>query len=203
MTLALGLIFAHAIDTAADYFPSTAGLKMTYEESGPDGAKSLTVDEIGEATKILDIDVVPIFTRTSARDVASAYYEVTSSGVFLVANAVSQPLPEKMPIIEYVNGKGSWDFTTQIGRGRTQERIAVHGETKSVGNRDVLGAKGPAIECRLEAKTGGGPSRLVETTVSIYANGIGLVESTSTSQLGKQKATRRVKLVKVEAPKKS
>ena len=202
MMIALSILLSTPKGGASDYFPTQPGLKLTYQESGSDGSSNVTVDEIGHPTTILSQSVIPITTKTgdSKRD-STAYYLVEATGIYLMANELSQPLSEPIPLIKCENDRGTWDFDTKLGKGDSIDFLRLHGETKPIGQREVFGKKVDAIEVKLVATKGAGKSAMVDTQTSIYGKGIGLIEMTSVTRFLKEKGQRKLKLIKIEVPK--
>ena len=190
-------------ETLKDFFPSIPGTHLSYTETGPDGRPVLTVDEVGPPTTSLGQVTVPIFTYSGSIKTSSAYYRVDDDGIYLVASDHADPLKSPMPLVKYESGKGDWDFVSVMGKGESAEQMRVHGTAKFLGQRTILDRKVDVIEVKLAARTGGGKVLLEDDQTFLYAKGMGMVELVSSSKFGKQKIQRKLRLTKIEVPKRS
>ena len=183
---------------ASDFFNLTPGIKRTYVEKGVDG-ETTTIDEVLAPIKSGDDVVVPVTTTTLAgRPMGSSYYRASKSGVYLIANQIDRPFNQPVPMLELNKDRGSWKVMLQLGKDERLEVYRIQGEARVLGTRDVLGKRVEVCEVKTTVEIGGGAAVERTTQNAIYAKGIGLVEMTSVAMLGKQKAERTLKLIKIE-----
>ena len=126
-----------------------------------------------------------------------------------VRRMVLMTLLPAMPVFRYEGKETPWSYgEVQFLRGAGDDQpiktdeTAIKGLTRPLGTRTVLGQKVEAIEVRAEVQLGTGnlAQRIVETTV--YARGIGMVESIRKTSGGGQKAGEtRTRLVALEGAK--
>ena len=119
---------------------------------------------------------------------------------------VLMTLIPSMPVFKYEGKETPWSYgEVQFLRGagddnpiKTDE-TAIKGLTRPVGLRTVLGRKVEAIEVRAEVQLGSGNLAQKILQTSVYARGIGLVESVTKSSGGGQKPSEtRMRLVALE-----
>lgn len=200
-TAALALSLQKPVATevlAGDFFNITPGVKRTYTEKGPDGELT-TIDEALQPVKFGDGVVTPISTTAaSGKPLGMSYYRITKTGVYQLATQLDKPFKEPVPMLELNKGVGSWKVMLQIGSDERLEVYRISGEARLIGVKDVLGQKVDACEVKTTIEIGGGSAVERTTQRAVYARGIGLVEMTSVAMLGKQKAERTLKLVRID-----
>ena len=197
-TLILGLVLQSPM--AADFFPLKPGPVFTFEEKGGTAQIERVVGSP------LDMGGVPVYAvadKQAGRQVASTYYRVDSDQVSVIAYDIKHPLTPPMILFKVGPKSSSWDYSGRTMVGPDGERLLTHGESKSLGMRDVLGKKVEAIEVKMIARKGVGISALSYDQTAIYAKGFGLVEWTDKITLGRSKKPNVVSyhLISMEASK--
>jgi hypothetical protein len=174
-------------------------VKRTYVEKGVEGEVT-TVDEVLRSVPYKLSQATPISTLGSdGKELGLAYYEVTDRGVYLVANIIEKPYESPVPMIELDNsGRGSWKRTLQVGQQDRAEVYRISGECRLAGTRDVLGKKVEVCEVKTTLEVGGGNALERTNQTLLYGKGVGLIEMTSVSQLGKERVERKLRLTKIE-----
>jgi hypothetical protein len=205
MTIALLATFAFtsgsATFSASDYFPLRTGSRMTYEEKSLQSGT--TVDVVEAPVEINFVKVVPVTTFQNGSKVNTTYYRVDEDGVAIYAYDVKAPLPKPLPVLKVAGAeKVAWRHEGPATTEQVAEAMVMTGEAQMLKtDREVLGKKVPAIQVKIVAIIGGGRAREEIEQVSVYGKGIGLIESTSTTKIGKRKAVSTLKLIKIEEPK--
>jgi hypothetical protein len=186
---------------ADDFFPLVPGTRRTYEEvSG--GAKATSVDEVGASVDVAGKPAIPITTKVGDQVVGMGYYRSEPEGIFLIGNDPKQPLPKPMPLLIFNGSMGNWEYSGHTSAAKNAaEFVNVAGEARVKGERNVLGRKVPVIEVHLVTMVDAGLARVTIDQTSIYAKGIGLVETVTKQGRGKKQSTQVLRLVKVEEAK--
>ncbi len=184
--------------TAGDFFPLTEGRKLTYEEKSV--TYSVTTDVVGKEEAIGTQRGVHVTTFQNTKAVGHAFYRVDPDAVYLLAYAKENPLPTPMPLFKLGTKKTTWEFGGVTGIKEGSEGMKLKGESELKGLKDVLGLKVEVLEVKISAEVGVGASREIVEQHATYAKGIGLVELTSKTTVGKRSADSSLKLVKVENP---
>ena len=206
MTTALlaAFVLAPAAPSAADYFPLRPGTRLTYEEK--ESGVTVTVDVVGNPVDIAGSEAVPITTLLNDREVGSTFYRASGDTVEMIATNRAKPLafPKPIPLFKLVAaGKTTWKWDGPASAEKMAEPLMIEGEAQVKPDRDVLGKKVPVIEVKVTSRQGGGKASEGVETISIYAKGIGLVESKVTTKINKRKAVVLLQLTKIEEPKES
>lgn len=205
MTLALLASLALAPtsvqDSAADFFPLRTGRRLMYEEKSLQSGT--TVDVVEEPVEINFVKVVPVATFQGGNKMNTAYYRVDSDGVAIVAYDLKMPFERPLPVLKMAGlDKVTWRHEGPATAEKLAEPMAMAGESQMLKTeREVLGKKVPVLQVKITATVGGGQAREEIEQVSLYGKGIGLIESTSTTKIGKRKAVSTLKLIKIEEPK--
>lgn len=182
--------------SAADFFPLVQGTRRTYEEKSRDTSQN--VDQVGPAVQIKGADAIPIITQVNGQTVTTTFYRVSGDTVYLIANDMDHPLPKPLPILQVGDKPLQWDYQGLAGEDKWAEAISMKGASKMLGEKMVLGKKVPVLEVKLVTTMGPSMAREVIEQTATYAKGIGLVELTSKTTVGKRSATNQLRLVKVE-----
>jgi hypothetical protein len=182
--------------TAADFFPLPEGRRATYEEKSL--TFSVTTDVIGKTVTINHMEAVQVTTLQNSKEISFAFYKVDNDAVWLVAYSKENPLPTPMPIFKIGEKKTTWEYAGITGIKEGAEGMHLKGESQLKPARDVLGQKVECLEVKITATVGGGASREIVEQVATYGKGIGLVELTSKTRVGKRSVDSSLKLIKVE-----
>jgi hypothetical protein len=184
--------------TAADFFPLPEGRKSTYEEKSI--AYSVTTDLVGKVEEIGNDKGTRVTTFQNNKEISSAFYRVEPDAVYLLAYAKENPLPTAMPLFKMGVKKTVWEFGGVTGTKEGSEAMKIKGESELKGTREVLGEKREVLVVKITAEVGYGASREIVEQLATYAKGIGLVELTSKTRVGKRSAESSLKLVRIEYP---
>ncbi|MEZ0327859.1 MAG: hypothetical protein ACAH95_18335 [Fimbriimonas sp.] len=184
--------------TAGDFFPLTEGRKSTYEEKSL--TYSVTTDVVGKEEEIGRQKGIHVTTYQGAKDISHAFYRVDTDAVYLLAYAKENPLPTPMPLFKLGTKKTTWEFGGITGVKDGSEGMQIKGESELKGLKEVLGEKVEVLQVKITAEVGSGASKEIVEQQATYAKGIGLVELTSKTRIGKRSAESSLKLVKVESP---
>jgi hypothetical protein len=79
--------------------------------------------------------------------------------------------------------------------------MSMEGESRLKGSGEFLGRKVSLLEVKIKASVGGGKAQEHVTQTALYAKGIGLVELTSVTKIGRREAKNVLRLTKFEEPK--
>jgi hypothetical protein len=198
--LLAALAIAPAAPSAAEYFPLRPGTRMVYEEKSLEA--SVTTDVVGQPVEVAGSAAVPVTTYQNGSVVNTTFYRVGPDLVSIVAHDKDHPLKSPLPVFKLpADRKSDWTFFGNIGTEKEPEGLSMKGEAQFKGEREVLGTKVPILEVRITASVGGGRSKEDVEQVAIYGKGIGLVELTSITKIGKRKAASVLRLTKIETPK--
>ena len=187
--------------SATDFFPIEVGMKWSYEISG-DGVGSYT-QLVGESIDLDGKTLLPVLVKNGAKVTQTTFYDVRSSGVYILGNDPKKFLENPQPVF-MLDAKGAkWDF---VGPSPYEDDKAsgmtIKGQSKLVNPRLVLGEKRECLEVKAEIKIGLSQSTATSfKQTSTYAKGIGLVEMDQTAQYGKRSVVTKVKLLKFEGSK--
>ena len=184
--------------TAADFFPLPEGRKSTYEEKSV--TYSVTTDVVGKEEEIGQQRGIQVTTFQNNKAISHAYYRVDADAVYLLAYAKENPLPTPMPLFKLGTKKTTWEFGGVTGVREGSEGMKLKGESELKGVQEVLGQKVEVLLVKITAEVGFGASKEIVEQQATYAKGIGLVELTSKTRVGKRSADSSLKLVKVESP---
>lgn len=187
--------------SASDYFPLKVGRRMTYEEKSLQSG--MTTDVVEEPVDVKGVMTTPVATYQGGNKVNTAYYRVDAEGVAIIAYDPERPLPEPLPVLKVAGTeKMTWEFKGAGSAEKLAEPLAMKGESQVLkAEREVLGKKVQVLQVKINAFVGGGKAREEIEQVAIYGKGVGLVELTSTTKIGKRKAVSILKLTKIEEPK--
>lgn len=182
--------------SVAEFFPLTPGARRTYEEKGRGSAVS--VDEVGAPETVSGAPATPVVTKESGRAISKTYYRLEGSTLFIVAMDKEHPLPKPLPILQFNGEKTNWSYEGPSDDTKAAEPIFMTGEAKLAGERTFMGKKVATLEVKLVTTVGGGRAQEKIEQVAIYGRGIGLLEATAKTRVGRNAATSTLKLVKVE-----
>jgi hypothetical protein len=185
---------------AADFFPLQKGTKWTYTETGVQNAVTtdLVVGEVEYAGQM----ATKVANLIGAREISNAYYKVERDGVYLLGYAEDDPLPQPLPIFKIGDRRVTWQVSGKTGtRVEASETFDQKGESQLRGMRDVLGTRVEVLEVKTTTVVGVSAARETIENTSIYGRGIGLVESTFKTTIGRRSTTRTIRLTAVERPK--
>ena len=202
MTTALlaATLFAGQAATAAEFFPLKAGVRLVYAEKSLQTAE--TTDRVGEPVEIAGVMTTPVETFQNGLLVNRTYYRVNAAGVDIIATSKEAPLPQPVPILRLpVDKKATWSFFGPLNADKQAEPVQMSGESQLKGEREVLGQRVPVLEVRTKAAVGGGRAQEESEQIALYGKGIGLIELTSITKIGKRKATSTLKLLRIETAK--
>lgn len=186
--------------TASEYFPLKARMQMMYSEKSLQNA--MTKDVIGEPVQVSGETAVPVITFQNDQKINATYYRVSGDSVMVVAYDVASPLPKPMPVLMMPPARGTrkWEFEGPASSDKVAEPVIMRAQSQFKGEREVLGKKVPVLEVRITASVGGGKAKEEVEQVSIYGKGIGLIETTSTTRIARQRATSVIRLIRIEEP---
>lgn len=197
---AIATAFLAPLATAADFFPLTPGTTWTYQISGDFSGsvlqKALEPTEIeGQSEPLPALSV-----SSQGKVVSTVFYQAKSQGVYVLGTDPSKLYATPQPVFEFGDKGTKWTFNGPSPYENDKaSTLRMTGQSKAIGMRDVLGVKRECIEVKTETKIG--HSDEASTTVkrtSIYAKGVGLVETQETSQFGKRQTKLTTKLAKFE-----
>lgn len=187
--------------SAADYFPLRPGMRLTFEERTTNA--TVTTDVVGQPLEVAGVPTTPVTTFQDGREVNTAYYRVEADAISIIAYDKKAPLPMPLPVLKIPAGpKTTWSFNGPGSAEKMAEPLNMKGEAEFLKtDREIFGKKVPVLQVRMIATVGGGSAREEIEQVSLYGRGIGLIESTSTTKIGKRKVVNVLRLTKVEEPK--
>jgi len=185
--------------TANDYFPLVAGTRRTYEEKVDN--ISTSVDEVGAPVDVKGVAAIPVVTTEAGRAISKTYYKVDGSTVWIIGSNPEHPLPKPIPIVQVNGEKTSWSYDGPTDDTKLAESISMTGQSRMLPPRDVLGKKVSILEVKLITAMGGGRAQERSEQTALYGKGIGLIQLTSKTTVGKHKATNELKLIQVEEAK--
>lgn len=191
-----GTASSTATVSAADFFPLVTGTRRTYEEKAKDTSQN--VDQVGPTVQIKGVDAIPIITQVNGQTVTTTFYRVDGDTVYLIANDMDHPLPKPLPILQVGDKPMQWDYSGLAGTDKWAEAISMKGSSRMLGEKMVLGKKVPVLEVKLVTTMGPSMAREIIEQTATYAKGIGLVELSSKTTVGKRSATNQLRLIKVE-----
>lgn len=184
----------------ADFFPLVAGTRRTYEERS--NVSAVSVDEVGAP---MDFETggkaIPVTTREGGREISKMFYRIEGDTLYVVASDPKHPLPQPFPILQIKGEKTNWVYSGPSDDTKYAETVSMTGESRLLPPRDVLGKKLPVLEVKLSTTVGAGNAQEKSDVVATYAKGVGLIQATTKTKVGKHSATNELKLVKVEEAK--
>jgi len=183
----------------ADFFPLVPGSRRTYEEKLD--RVTLNTDEVGIPETVKTITAIPVVTTEGGKAISKTYYQVDSSGVWIVATNVDHPLPKPIPILQISGEKTKWSYEGPTDDSKQAEAIAMEAESRILPDREILGKKVAILEVKLTTAVGGGLAQEKSEQTALYGKGIGLVQLVSKTKVGKKTVTNELKLVKIEEAK--
>lgn len=191
------LICAGALQTlnAADFFPTAPGTVRTYQQKK---SGEILINTVGKPLDAGGATVIPISEGAGTADTKTTYYRVEPTQVTIYAYDVNKPLVVPMPVLKVGTGNVSWDYEGKTATGAAGERLLAHGEERADGQRTILGKKVDVIVVKLKAAVGVGLSGITFEQTTVYARGIGLVEQTTESKLGKKRDSLSYSLIAFE-----
>jgi hypothetical protein len=184
--------------TAADFFPLKEGRRATYEERGVTFA--MTTDVVGAESEIGTEKGIQVITFQNNKPLNSTFYRVDPDAVMLLGYSKENPLPIPMPVFKIGPKRTTWEYLGANGSTKEAEGMLVTGESEIKAPKDVMGQKADILEVKITAKIGGGPAQETVEQKATYAKGIGLIELTSKTRVGKRSIESTLKLVKLENP---
>lgn len=198
-------IFAAAIGlyqaSAAEFFPSTPGIKWTYEQS-TGTISSVYVDEIVQPVQINGKDAITIVSTEDTHVIDRRYYMIDNDTVNLVAYDPKKPLTTPHPILKTATKKLEWTFSGYTPVQNEPTPIKMKGLSTPKGKRKYLGEDHECLEVILEAEIELLPGQFLRVRqVATYAKGLGLVEMDTEEKVGKNTKKSKLKLLKFEASK--
>lgn len=185
---------------ASDFFPTTPGLRRTYEEMS--FTRSVTTEATADPVPIAGTNAIPVQILQDGKVVAVTYYRVTDTEVSMIANDPKVPFPR--PILIFQTGeanKTEFAYDGPSGVERSAERVKINGRSEFKGEREVLGKRVPVLEVHTHTELGEGRTREIIEQDAVYAKGIGLVSLKSVTSVLKKSATSTVRLIQFEPPK--
>jgi len=185
--------------TPNDFFPLVPGTRRTYEEKLD--RVTTNTDLVGFPETLKGVTAIPVSTSEGGRQVSKTYYMVDANAVWIVASNPDHPLPKPVPILQVNGEKTKWSYDGPTDDSRRAEGISMTGESRILPPRDVLGKKVPILEVKLTTLVGAGAAQEKSEQIALYGKGIGLVQMTSKTTVGRHKATNELKLVNVEEAK--
>jgi len=213
--------------TPEAYFPLIPGTVRIYEQevnSGGKKYKSRIVETVGSETTIKRFELVPDPTEfdptnekqvwiedqaipvTSSVDGSEAeytYYKVSGERIFIVGTRKGELLTQAFPILAMPKGedRASWIYSGNITVMGAPAATLIDGEAKVRKSYKFKNKEYPAIESKATYKfqLGGGIEAQSEQ-VSVYAQGLGLVEFSETGRLGKEVTKVSRKLSQIDTP---
>lgn len=195
MLAALCLTFALAPTAAIDWFPLQPGNKWTYREEGRFLQNSF-VDEVLEPVSIGEVKAFPVTTSQDGKVIETVYYQETPDVIFIVAYDPKKPLKDPRPLFKASSKKETWDYVGLTPFLRDFVPLKLKGESSPKGKRTVLGREAELLEVKFDAQLGATSNDVVlSKQVALYAKGIGLVEMTARTTVGRQTDEVKLKLV--------
>ena len=201
----LTLVLAATVGfTPADFFPLSMGRRAVFEERSV--VPSITTDVVSETVTIGGRKAVKVTTfngsepKPSDKPISTAFYAAEADAVYLVSYSTDDPLPLPMPILKVGEKKLTWDYEGPASSNRVAEPVKMKSESQLLPPRDVLGSKVDILEVKSTATMGAGAARETIEQRSTYAKGIGLIELTSKTTVGKRSVESSLKLIKVQTP---
>lgn len=214
MTSLLALVLlqnsAPAPNDLAAYFPVGVGSKWVYEETIKQGRSPQQtrtfIDTVGEPADILGTPAVTFISKDPLGNTETLHFVVTKEEVRTIfpVGTGEDAVPSGYPVFKFTTDKTAWDYSGVTTLSGDPVDMILKASSRSIGQRDVLGTKRDAIEVKMEVLINAVPEsdfgsmqgatiKTVET--SIYARGVGLVETKSNVTYGKNKMERSRKLV--------
>jgi len=185
MILSLICLTALQRATAGDFFPVVPGTVRTYEQKR---TGEVLTNSIGNPIELGSMTVVPITEAAGSGSGSTTYYKVGEDDVSIAAYDIKKPMNVPMPILKVGVGKVTWDYQGSTGSGKDAERLLAHGEAHLAGQKLVLGKKIDILTVKLSAAIGIGLSGETFEQTAVYGKGIGLIELTTKTKLGKKSA---------------
>jgi hypothetical protein len=182
--------------TAADFFPLPEGRRATYEERGI--GFIVTTDVVGPKVDYGSDRATQVITFQNSKPLNTAFYRVEQDAVYLLGYDKDNPLPSPMPVFKMGEKKTTWEFRGATGATKESELVEATGEAEIKPAKEFLGQKVQFLEVKITAKVGVGPAAEIVEQKAAYAKGIGLVELTSKTRVGKRSVESTLKLVKLE-----
>lgn len=193
-TIALAAALQNPL-TADSYFPLNPGDRYVYEEDYS-GRKDTFVDTVGEPVKIGEVMATPVQTKRGSSFQESVFYSNDKDRTLVIAFEKEKPLTNPYTILKVGSDTQTWNYIGETSHMDEVVDLVIQGKSRMVGKRKVLDNQVECIEVTLEATLAPGDVTSIKTTqVAVYAFGIGLVEMTSTEEMGRRKATRKRTLV--------
>lgn len=183
---------------ANDFFPLTEGRRATYEESGAGFA--ITTDVVGAEVDYGSNKATQVITFQNSKPLNTAFYKVEGDAVYLLGYDKDSPLPVPMPVFKMGMKKTTWEYQGATGASKESEFVEAKGESELKPAKEFLGRKSEFLEVKITAKVGVGPAAEIVEQKAAYAKGIGLVELTTKTRVGKRSVESVLKLVKLEYP---
>ncbi|MFZ4508439.1 MAG: hypothetical protein ACOYON_12165 [Fimbriimonas sp.] len=178
---------------SASFFPMEVGAKYVYEETS--NGKARSEDVVKPEIIVKGLPCFPVETRGQGAPVQINIYREEDGVLFLIGTDPKSPLPEPFPVAKIPTGPGSirWDFKGKVSAAKGAETIEMIGEARLAGSRKVFGKNADLLEVKVRSALGDVVPLLTEQT-SIYARGIGLIESSSVTRINKREVKSKLVL---------
>jgi len=187
--------------TANDFFPLAPGSRRMYEEKLTGEAPKMNYDEVHAEVDVKGVPAVRVATVEDGKEITNTYYKVDKSSAWIIGNDIEHPLPKPMPILQFGDKPMKWSYEGPSDDSKLPEPITLTGESRILPDRMVLGKKVSILEVKLTSAMGGGSAQERVEQVALYGKGIGLVQLTSKTMVGKRKVSNELKLIQVEEAK--
>lgn len=193
-TIALATALQNPL-VADSYFPLNTGDRYVYEEDYS-GRKDTFVDTVGDPVMIGDISATPVTTKRGTSFQESVFYANDKDRTLVVAFDKDNPLESPYTILKVGDDPQTWSYIGETKLFEEKVDLVIQGKSKMLGKRKVMDEEVQCLEVTLEATVAPGDVTSIKTTqVAIYGLGIGLVEMTSTEEMGRRKSTRKRTLI--------
>jgi len=204
LTAALAAIALNqtATPTASSFYPLVPGVAWTYVTT-PGGTE--TTDTVGEPIRLNGKDAYPVRTTFKGQSMGATYYRIEGDTVYTLGfdrsggQGIIELRPQH-PVLKLGAPKASWTYVGFSPFVKENDPFQFKASSQLLGKRDVLGTEREILEVVMDAQIGetGVGAKVKQTT--LYARGVGMIEMTEDSIVGKEKHHRVVKLVKFTVP---
>jgi hypothetical protein len=199
MTAAL-ILCAALQSPASAFFPVREGMEWRYQEV--DGDLKILVRDIVRPRQAPLVKGQPkalsiIETRIGGAKAATSYYDITDEGVFLYGYDAKALLETPRPLLKAADGS-RWTYEGPEVLPDGPAALAYRGSAKRMGVGDALDGKAELLRVIIEAEVKTASGKTIKTkSTSIYAEGIGLLESIDEYEVDRRKSRRTRTLLSI------
>lgn len=192
------LVCLAAAPTAADptdFFPLQPGNKWVYREEARFSVNTVQ-DEVLEPVEIGGLKAFPVESTQEGKVIETVYYRVAGDTIYIVAYDPKTPLDPPRPLFKLGERRETWDYVGLTPFLKDLVPIKVRGESAPKGKRKVLGQEVECLEVKFDAQLGRTTDDRVDVKqTSIYGKGIGAVEMTGKTLIGRESLNSKLTLL--------